>query len=178
MPGSEGIWGPVWSPNGRYISANSPKMDKLMIFDFSTQKWEVSAQLNAAFMTWSSDSEALYFDTMLEKEPAFYRLRMSDRKLEQVVSLKNIRRVRGWAGPWSGLTPDNSPWCCATLAAWISTPSTGKHPNAHSPLFDPHRHRFLQRNEPIRRTGGQPAFPTMSTTDQRGEGAPPTDSPL
>ena len=109
VPGSEGIWGPVWSPNGRYIAANSPKMDKLMLFDFSTQKWEASAQLNAAFMTWSSDSEALYFDTMLEKEPAFYRLHITNRKLERVVSLNNIRRVRGWAGPWSGLTPDNFP---------------------------------------------------------------------
>jgi hypothetical protein len=80
-----------------------------MLFDFTTQKWEVVAQLNAGYMSWPSDSETLYFDTFLEKDPAFYRLRIRDRKLERLVSLKDIRRVLWPSGPWSGLTPDNSP---------------------------------------------------------------------
>jgi Tol biopolymer transport system component len=109
VPGSEGIWAPRWSPNGRYIVALSPDGDKLMLFDFTTQKWEVAAQLNANYMTWPSDSETLYFDTYIEKDPAFYGFRIRDRKLERLVSLKNIRRVPWPFAPWSGLTPDNSP---------------------------------------------------------------------
>jgi Tol biopolymer transport system component len=110
VPGSEGIWAPRWSPNGRYIVADSPNNDRLMLFDFTTQKWEVAAQLNANYMTWPSESETLYFDTVLEKDPAFYRLRIRDRKLERLVSLKDIRRVtEPLGGDWSGLTPDNSP---------------------------------------------------------------------
>jgi Tol biopolymer transport system component/predicted Ser/Thr protein kinase len=109
VPGSEGIWAPRWSPNGRYIVANSPDGDKLMLFDFTTQKWEVAAQLNANYMTWPSDSETLYFDTWAEKDSALYRLRLRDRKLERLLSLNDIRRVLSPLGPWSGLTPDNSP---------------------------------------------------------------------
>jgi Tol biopolymer transport system component len=109
VPGSEGIWAPRWSPNGRYIVALSPDGDKLMLFDFATQKWEVAAQLNANYMTWPSDSKTLYFDTYVEKDPAFYGFRIRDRKLERLVSLKNIRRVLWPLAPWSGLTPDNSP---------------------------------------------------------------------
>jgi hypothetical protein len=80
-----------------------------MLFDFATQKWEVAAQLNANFFIWPSDSETLYFDTALEKDPAFYRLRIRDRKLERLLSLRDIRRVSASLGPWAGLTPDNSP---------------------------------------------------------------------
>jgi Tol biopolymer transport system component/predicted Ser/Thr protein kinase len=110
VPGSEGIYAPRWSPNGRYIVAESPNGDKLMLFDFTTQKWEVAAQLNANYMTWPSDSETLYFDTFLEKNPAFYRLRIRDRKLERLVGLKDIRRVtEPLGGDWSGLAPDGSP---------------------------------------------------------------------
>jgi len=109
VSGSEGIWAPRWSPNGRYIAAVQGYNEKLMLFDFTTQKWELLATLNMGFMMWSSDSETLYFDTMYEKDPAFFRLRMSNRKLERLVSLKNIRRVIWPLGPWSGLAPDNSP---------------------------------------------------------------------
>jgi len=42
-------------------------------------------------------------------EPAVYRVRISDRKLELVTSLS--RRRLGWsiAGKWMGLAGDNSP---------------------------------------------------------------------
>jgi Tol biopolymer transport system component/predicted Ser/Thr protein kinase len=110
VPNSEGIWAPRWSPNGQYIVAESPNGDKLMLFDFTAQKWEVVAQLTANYMTWASDSETLYFDTIFEKDPAFYRLRIRDRKLERLVSLKGIRRVgEPLGGGWSGLSPDGSP---------------------------------------------------------------------
>jgi serine/threonine protein kinase/Tol biopolymer transport system component len=108
VSGSEGIWAPRWSPNGRYIAAIKGNNEKLMLFDFTTRKWELLATLNMGFIVWSSDSETLYFDTSIERDSAFYRLRMSDRKLERLVSLKNIRRVL-WIGAWSGLSPDNSP---------------------------------------------------------------------
>jgi Tol biopolymer transport system component len=109
LSGSEGIFGPLWSPDGRYIAASPLNLDKLLLFQFATQKWEVLAQLNAGYMAWSSDSNTLYFNTGSEKDPAFYRLRMSNRRLERLVSLKDIRRVLWPYGPWSGITPDNSP---------------------------------------------------------------------
>jgi len=109
VSGSEGIWAPRWSPNGRYIAAIKGYNENLMLFDFTTRKWELLATLSMGFIMWSSDSETLYFDTSIEKDSAFYRLRMNNRKLERLVSLKNVRRVMRPFRPWSGLTPDNSP---------------------------------------------------------------------
>jgi hypothetical protein len=80
-----------------------------VLFDWSTQKWEMLGRLNSNYLTCSSDSEAVYFDTILEKDPAFYRLRIRDRKPERVVSLKDIRRPSWPLGAWSGITPDNFP---------------------------------------------------------------------
>ena len=39
LPGSQGFYGPRWSPNGRYIVAQTSDGETLMLFDFQTQKW-------------------------------------------------------------------------------------------------------------------------------------------
>jgi Tol biopolymer transport system component/predicted Ser/Thr protein kinase len=112
IPGSEDIWSPHWSPNGRYMAAMKGSSERLMLFEFTTQRWEQAeeaARFYIGFMVWSSDSESVYFNTELEKDPAFYRMHLRDRKLERLAGLKDIRRVSGLFGPWSGLTPDNSP---------------------------------------------------------------------
>jgi hypothetical protein len=81
----------------------------LFLFDFKTQKWSELAKVNVGSTNWSRDGQYLYFDTVLELDPALVRLRVSDRKLERLVSLKNFRRAWGTFGPWSGLAPDGSP---------------------------------------------------------------------
>jgi Tol biopolymer transport system component len=39
LPGSEGLYSPRWSPNGRNIVAQSTASEALLIFDWTTQKW-------------------------------------------------------------------------------------------------------------------------------------------
>ena len=39
LPGSQGLYAPRWSPDGRYIVAESSHMTALHLFDFQTQKW-------------------------------------------------------------------------------------------------------------------------------------------
>jgi Tol biopolymer transport system component/DNA-binding winged helix-turn-helix (wHTH) protein len=107
LPGSEGLYGPQWSPDGRYIAALSHDSLKLMFYDFTTRKW---TQLYNGFVgcpNWSRDSRYIYFDNLfLGKEPAFLRVRMGDRKVEQVLSLNDFGRI---ASDWTGLAPDDSP---------------------------------------------------------------------
>jgi hypothetical protein len=61
------------------------------------------------YQNWSRDGKYLYFDSTVGGEAAFYRLRISDRKLERVGSLKDLGRRAGTIGPWTGLAPDDSP---------------------------------------------------------------------
>jgi hypothetical protein len=42
-------------------------------------------------------------------DAAFFRVRIKDRKVERVVSLKDVPRAVGSLGVWDGLAPDGSP---------------------------------------------------------------------
>jgi Tol biopolymer transport system component/DNA-binding winged helix-turn-helix (wHTH) protein len=109
LPGSDGLFSPHWSPDGRYVLAMSPDSLKLMLFDFSTHKWAELVSSPAAYPNWSHDGSYIYFINPYIAEPAVYRIRVSDRKLELVTTLG--RQTLGWniAGKWTGLAGDDSP---------------------------------------------------------------------
>jgi eukaryotic-like serine/threonine-protein kinase len=100
---------PVASPDGRYIAGPSVDGQKLMLFDFSAQKWADLLRMNVGWTSWSRDSKYIYFDTGLIENPAIYRVRVADRKLERIADLKGFRRVVFAWIPWSGVTPDGAP---------------------------------------------------------------------
>ncbi len=106
LAGSDGFYSPRCSPDGRYIAALRAGPETLMLFDFSTQKWVQLEQMVVGFPSWSSDSKYICFDSQGE-DRAFYRVRISDHKLERLVSLKNLR-LTGTIG-WTGLANDDSP---------------------------------------------------------------------
>jgi Tol biopolymer transport system component/DNA-binding winged helix-turn-helix (wHTH) protein len=110
LPASQDLFSPRWSPDGKYIAAITKDSQKLMLFEPSTQKWTELATLPAiGFPSWSRDGQYLYFDTTFTEDPGFFRVRISDRKLEKLLSLKGMRRFRGEFGSWTGLAPDDSP---------------------------------------------------------------------
>jgi Tol biopolymer transport system component len=108
VPGSEKLFSPHWSPDGRYIIAMSNDMQKLMLFDFKTQKWSELTAITAAFPNWSRDGNYVYFHSF-GSETALYRVRISDHKLEKIANLKGLRLTIGAWGTWCGLAPDDSP---------------------------------------------------------------------
>jgi len=108
IPGSDGLFTPRWSPDGRHIAAMSTDFQKLMLFDLRSNKWTRFVTPSISYLSWSRDGKYIYFDTYLESDPAVYRLGIEDRKLEWLASLKNLGRVGGTYGSWSGLTPDDS----------------------------------------------------------------------
>ena len=109
LTGSEGLFSPHLSPNGRYLLAMSLNSARLMLFDFSTHKWAELVSTLAAYPNWSHDGNYIYFINPYIAEPAIYRIRISDRKLELVTTLA-LQRL-GWniAGKWTGLAGDDSP---------------------------------------------------------------------
>jgi len=109
LPGSEGLFAPRWSPDGHHIVAQPTDQQKLFLFDAKSKKWTELVGLPAQYYSWSRDGRFVYFDVFSTNEPAIYRVRTADRKVERVVSLKGYRRVFGSFGDWMGLTPDDSP---------------------------------------------------------------------
>jgi hypothetical protein len=51
----------------------------------------------------------LYFLGILEKEEGYFRVQISDRKLERILTLKGLQQAGGAFGSWTGLAPDESP---------------------------------------------------------------------
>ena len=110
LPGTENLFSPRWSPDGKYIAAITRGEQKLMLFDRVSARWmELANMTFIGYPSWSHDGQYLYFDTTFSDDPAFFRIRISDRKLERLVSLKGIRRYVGDFAEWSGLAPDDSP---------------------------------------------------------------------
>jgi eukaryotic-like serine/threonine-protein kinase len=109
LPGSDGLYSPRWSPDGRFLAAIPLDSLKLMLFDFTTQKWTELASLFVAYPTWSRDGRYLYFDGILDNQENYYRVQVSNGKLEPIFSLKGFQAADSAFGNWSGLAPDESP---------------------------------------------------------------------
>ena len=109
IPDLQNVLAPVASPDGRFIASASVDGQRLLLLDVSTRKWAELVKMNVGSTSWSSDSKHIYFDTGLSESPAFYRIRVSDRKLERLADLKGFRRVVFAGLPWSGVTPEGAP---------------------------------------------------------------------
>jgi eukaryotic-like serine/threonine-protein kinase len=112
LPGSIGIFAPRWSPDGRHIVGIAVGNSKLMLYDVKSQKWrQLRLDLMFGYLAWSADSAYVYFDTFLNKNTGYYRIRISDSKVEQIADLKKARLFRSEFGPgsWTGLGPGEMP---------------------------------------------------------------------
>lgn len=108
VPGGENLFSPRWSPDGRSIAAITTDSQALMLFDRANQQWTELVRMGIGYPSWSQDGKYLYFDSILTEDPAFFRVRISDHRLERLASLKDIHRLWGANGEWSGLGPDDS----------------------------------------------------------------------
>ena len=107
IPGSEGLMSPRWSPDGRHIAAMSYGLKGIQVlFDFTTQKWTELTKVVGVYNRWSRDGQYVYFRGA--SEPAIFRVRVSDQRLERVVTLGHTPMAQGVVGPWNGLAPDDS----------------------------------------------------------------------
>ncbi len=79
-----------------------------MLYDLTTRQWVELATHAAAYPQWSRDGKYIYFYTYFSADQPLFRLRITDRKIEQSASLKELRLI-GRVGVWMGLAPDDSP---------------------------------------------------------------------
>jgi Tol biopolymer transport system component len=107
LPDSKGLFSTRWSPDGRYLIAMPFGSRSLMLFDFASQKWEEIAKVSMGFPNWSKNGDYVYFLHEAD-HPSVMRIRIRDRKIEEVADLKNFRQAGYWS-IWLGMAPDDSP---------------------------------------------------------------------
>jgi len=111
FPGSNGLFSPRISPDGRYLAALTQDSSTLMLYDFHSQKWSkwLWERGNISYPTWSRDSNFLYFDNFLTDQPTCRRVRVGEPHSEGLFSIADLNRHTGsFTGTWGGLAPDGS----------------------------------------------------------------------
>jgi Tol biopolymer transport system component len=116
FPGSRKLFAPRWSPDGRYLLAETVPEDKLRLYDVPNKTWhsvEVPRSINGfSYLAWSHDSAFIYFDADVSNESKYFRLRIKDLKVEPLIDVKGkiTRRFPAQlGGSWSGLGPGDTP---------------------------------------------------------------------
>ena len=111
VPGSENLFSPRWSPDGRYLAALNLDGTKLLLFDFKTQKWSdwITEPGTVGYLNWSQDGGYLYYDSAFSDHPTFRRVKVGQTHSELLVDLKGLLRyITQPAVGWSGIAPDGS----------------------------------------------------------------------
>jgi Tol biopolymer transport system component len=100
IPGSDGLYDPLWSPDGRQLAANDSATERLVLFDVTTGK-RTQLSSPAVYPVWSADSQYLYFGSQSHEVS---RVHVPDGHEETVLDLP-FRLASGSFG----LTPEGDP---------------------------------------------------------------------
>jgi serine/threonine protein kinase/Tol biopolymer transport system component len=109
VPGSENLFSPRCSPDGRYIAALSGDSTKLMLYDTEKKTWTQLAVSRFGFENWSHDGKYLYAEDYSDKTDDMVRVSVANGKEERLLNLKEIPRGFDPWEFWVGLAPDDSP---------------------------------------------------------------------
>jgi Tol biopolymer transport system component len=108
IPGSDGLFAPRWSPDGRYVAACTWDAGHLKIFDFKAQQWsELRHNGWVDSPEWSADSQFIYFKRVIGDRGVF-RIRIHGGTEEKIADLKDFHDA-GWFGGYMGLDPTDAP---------------------------------------------------------------------
>lgn len=111
LAGSEGLFSPRWSPDGRYIAALTNDSLNLRLFDRKTGRWrDLVHGRHVAYPSWSRDSRGLYFFSPMEAKASFFRVSVPDAHLELVTDAQiPWGMAAGTSGFWSGVDRGGTP---------------------------------------------------------------------
>jgi len=111
LPGSDHLFSPRWSPDGRYLAALTTDSLNLLLFDFSKHRWRtLVGGKHISYPTWSRDTASITFRAIYEDATPFYRVRVRDGFVDRIASVSVPGSMAlSVSGAWSGLAPDGVP---------------------------------------------------------------------
>jgi eukaryotic-like serine/threonine-protein kinase len=109
VPGSNGLFSPRWSPDGRYIVALSFDSLRLALFDTTAGTWRDVIAHSSTFLgwpAWSRDGRSIVCQFGVGE---IDRITIADGRRELVTTISDLPLASGFLGAWIGFTPDASP---------------------------------------------------------------------
>ena len=104
IPGTDGLYNPLWSPDGKWLAVVDAASERLFLVDLKTGK-RIQLSRPAAYPVWSADSQYIYYPAHYSTpDHAIFRVHVPDGTEERVVDV-NFRA----ASASFGLAPDGAP---------------------------------------------------------------------
>jgi Tol biopolymer transport system component/DNA-binding winged helix-turn-helix (wHTH) protein len=116
LPGSDGLFSPRWSADGKSIAALSIDQKKLMLFTVATKAWRVLAEQNIADPSWSHDDTAIYFHDFAQADQPIYKVTVATGKVQRVADLHDLRSANVVDYRFAGLAPGDVPLVSARMS--------------------------------------------------------------
>jgi Tol biopolymer transport system component len=107
LAGSQGMFSPRWSPDGRYLAAMTSDSSRLMLFDFETRSWKQIGSGTLSWLNWSPDGKFVYVKDLRGKG-SIERFHVPDGNVDRIVDLKDFV-LTGLGGGAVSVAPDGSP---------------------------------------------------------------------
>ena len=117
LPGSDSLFGPRWSANGKYIAALSIGQSKLMLYDVATKTWRQLTQQNTDDPIWAHDDSEIFFHDSAQAGQPIYKIALATGKIEQVTDLHDLRPASVIDYVFAGLAPGDVPLVSARTSA-------------------------------------------------------------
>jgi len=107
VPGSEGLYSPRWSPDGKFLAALTVERNRLVLYDVRRKQWrKLLDGQKVGWPAWTHDGRYIY--AMANRK--IYRVDVATAKADESVNLEGVRWT-SFAFPqepaWFGLTPDD-----------------------------------------------------------------------
>ncbi len=109
LPGSEGLFSPRWSPDGRWIAALPLNQKSVMLYDVAQQRWRELATTSAADPVWSADSRSVYVNAYLEPQQPILKIGVADGVAHVVADLGGLHDKSIGNYFFGGITLANEP---------------------------------------------------------------------
>ncbi len=109
IAGSNGLFSPRLSSDGRYIVAMPLDQHALMLFDGQTATWSKLTTHGAGDPTWSKDGRSIYFQDFLEEGMPIYRVAVPNGQPEPVAIIDDLRPIAATEYRLIGLAPGDLP---------------------------------------------------------------------
>jgi eukaryotic-like serine/threonine-protein kinase len=108
VPGSENLFSPRCSHDGRSIAALSADSSKLTVYDVEKKTWRELATSRFGFENWSHDDKYIYAEDYSDKTDDMVRVNVANGDMDRFLNLKEIPRGFDPWEFWVGLAPDDS----------------------------------------------------------------------
>ena len=98
LPGSQGLFSPSWSPDGRFIAALHGDSYQLVLLDRTLGRWFTLTDSKSGYPVWSRDGKSLYSVQRRQDGSQIDRFDPITRKRHQVMGVGDFPLIDRWMG--------------------------------------------------------------------------------